>query len=73
MITIANLIANFFIFSLALLMFTIATFLIYIVLSEWIGNGKWKKRWQLASDVFLFFKKHLEANIMVYNFVTHKG
>ena len=45
MITIANLIANFLIFSLALLMFTVASFLIYIVLSEWIGNGKWKRRW----------------------------
>jgi hypothetical protein len=45
MITIANLIANFFIFSLALLMFTVSSFVIYIVVSEWLGNKKWKKRW----------------------------
>jgi hypothetical protein len=45
MITIANLVANFFIFSLALLMFTISSFLIYVVISEWLGNSKWKKRW----------------------------
>jgi len=42
MITIANLIANFFIFSLALLMFTAAAFLVYIVASEWLGNRKWR-------------------------------
>ena len=42
MITIANLIANFFIFSLSLLMFIIASFIIYIVVSEWIGDRKWR-------------------------------
>ena len=42
MITIANLVANFFIFSLALLMFTVAAFLIYVVASEWLGHRKWR-------------------------------
>jgi len=52
MITIANLVANFFIFSLALLMLTVAAFLIYIVVSEWLGNRKW--RWNSCSCFFVF-------------------
>ena len=40
MITISNLVANFFIFSLAFLMSAAAAFLIYIVVSEWLGHGK---------------------------------
>jgi len=42
MITISNLVANFFIFSLASLMSTVAAFLIYIVVSEWLGHRKWR-------------------------------